>query len=70
VLTETTISMRDLMNLKPGDVIPIDLPEVVTLRAEDIPVFRGRFGVSQGNRAIKITDRVLLRQLVSTQSNN
>lgn len=68
VLTETTISMRDLMNLKPGDVIPIDLPEVVTLRAEDIPVFRGRFGVSQGNRAIKITDRVLLKQLVTTST--
>ncbi|HEY9199646.1 MAG TPA: flagellar motor switch protein FliM [Gammaproteobacteria bacterium] len=68
VLTETTISMRDLMNLKAGDVIPIDLPEVVTLRAEDIPVFRGRFGVSQGNRAIKITDRVLLKQLVVTST--
>lgn len=66
VLAETTISMRDLLNLKPGDVIPIDLPEKVTLRAEDIPVFRGRFGVSQGNRAIKLTDRVLLKQLVST----
>lgn len=68
VLTETTISMRDLLTLKPGDVIPIDLPETVTLRAEDIPVFRGRFGVSQGNRAIKITDRVLLKQLVSTSN--
>lgn len=68
VLAETTISMRDLLNLKAGDVIPIDLPEAVTLRAEDIPVFRGRFGVSQGNRAIKITDRVLLRQLVPTST--
>lgn len=70
VLAETTISMRDLMNLKPGDVIPIELPEIVTLRAEDIPVFRGKFGVSQGNRAIKITDRVLLKQLVATQPSN
>lgn len=70
VLAETTISMRDLMNLKPGDVIPFELPEIVTLRAEDIPVFRGKFGVSQGNRAIKITDRVLLKQLVATQPSN
>ena len=69
ILTETTISMRDLMNLKPGDVIPIEFPERVTLRAEDIPVFRGRFGVSQGNRAIKITDRVLLKQLAVSQTN-
>lgn len=69
MLAETTISMRDLMNLKPGDVIPIEFPELVTLRAEDIPVFRGRFGVSQGNRAIKITERVLLKQLTSSQPN-
>lgn len=69
LLTETTISMRDLIDLKPGDVIPIEFPELITLRAEDIPVFRGRFGVSQGNRAIKITERVLLKQLVSTQTN-
>ena len=70
VLAETNISMRDLMNLKAGDVIPIDFPEVVTLRAEDIPVFRGRFGVAQGNRAIKITETVQLKQLASSQSNN
>lgn len=70
VLAETNISMRDLMNLKAGDVIPIEFPELVTLRAEDIPVFRGRFGVSQGNRAIKITERVQLRQLVVSQTNH
>lgn len=70
VLAETNISMRDLMNLKAGDVIPIEFPDLVTLRAEDIPVFRGRFGVSQGNRAIKITDRVQLRQLVVSQTNH
>jgi flagellar motor switch protein FliM len=70
VLAETNISMRDLMNLKAGDVIPIDFPEVVTLRAEDIPVFRGRFGVAQGNHAIKITETVQLKQLVSSQSSN
>jgi flagellar motor switch protein FliM len=67
MLAETTISVRDLMSLKPGDVIPIEFPEVVTLRAEEIPVFRGRFGVSQGNSAIKLTERVLLRQPASHQ---
>lgn len=70
VLAETTISMRDLLNLKAGDVIPIDFPDKVTLRAEDIPVFRGQFGVSHGNSAIKITDPVQLRALVASQSNH
>ncbi len=57
-LTETDITLREVLNLKAGDVIPIDVPGSVTLRAENIPVFRGRFGVAQGNCAIKITDRV------------
>ncbi|MFN2308643.1 MAG: flagellar motor switch protein FliM [Gammaproteobacteria bacterium] len=68
-LVETTISMRDVLNLQAGDVIPIELPELATLCAEDVPVFRGRFGVSQGNRAIKITERVQLRQLVVSPLN-
>lgn len=60
-LTETEITLRDVLNLKVGDVIPIDIPGAITLRAEDIPVFRGRFGVAQGNCAIKIMDRVRQR---------
>lgn len=57
-LVEVELSLRELMQLKPGDVIPIELPETVTLRAEDIPIFRGTFGVSKGYNAIKITERV------------
>jgi flagellar motor switch protein FliM len=57
-LTETDLTLREVLNLKAGDVIPIEVPGVVTLRAENIPVFRGRFGVAQGNSAIKITDRI------------
>lgn len=57
-LVETTITMNDLINMKVGDVIPVDLPGQVTLEAEDVPVFRGTFGVSKGNRAIKISEPV------------
>ncbi|MFN2349669.1 MAG: FliM/FliN family flagellar motor switch protein, partial [Thioalkalivibrio sp.] len=33
-LTESTISLRDVINLRPGDIIPIDLPDEILLRAE------------------------------------
>ena len=59
VLTETEITLSDLNDLKAGDIIPIDLPEKVTIRVEDIPVFRGNFGISDGKNAIKVTDRVV-----------
>ena len=62
ILTRTTLKLRDMVNMKPGDVIPIDMPELVTIRAEDIPVYRGRLGVSNKQMAIKITERVKLRE--------
>ncbi len=58
LLTEVDISLRDLRNLRPGDIIPIEMPELVTVFAEDIPVFKGRFGVFDGSNAVKITGTV------------
>src|SRR3990172_2067749 len=57
-LAETQISLRDLLKLKEGDVIPVELPGVVVAKADDIPVFRGYFGTSQGSNAIKIIEPV------------
>lgn len=57
-LTETTVSLREILSMKPGDVIPIELPKKVTVLAEDIPVFRGRHGVSRGNMAVKLLEQI------------
>ncbi|MEE9423241.1 MAG: flagellar motor switch protein FliM [Gammaproteobacteria bacterium] len=56
--TQTTISLRELNNLKAGDVIPVDLPELVTLEAQDTPIFNGKFGVFNGNCAVKIVNKI------------
>jgi flagellar motor switch protein FliM len=54
VLAQTQISLRELVRLSPGDIIPIEPPQQVTLFAGDVPLYRGRFGVSQGRNALKI----------------
>jgi flagellar motor switch protein FliM len=54
VLAQAQISLRELVELTPGDVIPIDAPQHVTLLAGEVPLYRGRFGVSQGRNALKI----------------
>src|SRR3979490_3327639 len=54
VLAQTQISLRELVRLSPGDLIPIEPPQQVTLFAGDVPLYRGRFGVSQGRNALKI----------------
>jgi flagellar motor switch protein FliM len=56
-LTETELSLREVLRMKAGDIIPIDMPKLVTLRAEDIPVFRGKLGVSNDMVAIKIVQQ-------------
>jgi flagellar motor switch protein FliM len=57
-LVETTLTLREINNLRAGDVIPIDLPEMVILEAEDTPVFRGKFGIYNGSRAVKILNKI------------
>ncbi len=56
VLTEARISMRTLAQLKVGDIIPLEIPEEVEVEAADIPVFRGRLGVADGNYAIQLQE--------------
>jgi flagellar motor switch protein FliM len=58
VLVEKIVNLKDVMQFKEGDIIPIDMPESVQLIAEDVPVFRGKLGVSDGNYAIQIEEKL------------
>lgn len=55
-LASATISLRDLMRLKPGDIVPINLPKSVELCVEGVPLFRGQFGSCNGHNAVRISD--------------
>lgn len=57
-LTEVELLLGDVINLKEGDILPIMMPDMVTLRAEDIPVLRGKVGESRGSKAVKIIEAV------------
>jgi len=58
LLGRASLSLGDMLNLKPGDVIPCDFTGKVTLLAETVPVFRGSFGLSRGQQAVKIEERM------------
>ena len=68
VLGEATVTLAELLNLKAGDVIPCDFNGSITLAAESVPLFRGNFGVSRGQQAIKINER-LNRQKAAAAAN-
>jgi flagellar motor switch protein FliM len=57
-LTHTRLSLRDVVNFKPGDIFPIELPQTVTARVNGVPVFRGAVGSSRGNVALKLVDHI------------
>ncbi|WP_250657667.1 flagellar motor switch protein FliM [Alkalimarinus coralli] len=57
-LVEKQISLRDVSNLQPGDVIPVDIPEVVTMTANKIPMFKAKVGSLGPSLALKIESRV------------
>ncbi|MCZ6526951.1 MAG: flagellar motor switch protein FliM [Gammaproteobacteria bacterium] len=55
-LTKLDMTLRDLKSMKAGDVIPFDFPETVTATIEEVPVFRASYGMSRGNRALKVVE--------------
>jgi flagellar motor switch protein FliM len=52
------ITMQQLIDLKAGDILPCDFNGRATVLAEGVPIFRGTFGVSHGQQAIQIEERV------------
>jgi flagellar motor switch protein FliM len=56
IFANVELSLRDIAKLKKGDVIPIEMPEKVEVRAEELPVFRGKMGISDGNYAVKLEE--------------
>ncbi|MGD8911965.1 MAG: flagellar motor switch protein FliM [Candidatus Thiodiazotropha sp.] len=55
-LTEVQMSVKQLAELKEGDIIPFDMPEEVEVEAAEVPIFKAKLGVSDGNYALKINN--------------
>jgi flagellar motor switch protein FliM len=58
VFLEAEISMRELLQMKPGDVLPIEMPKTATLLAGSRPLLRGKFGRSRGYNAVSVLEAV------------
>jgi len=52
------ISLRDIVAFKPGDVIPISMPDTLSLTANGVPVFKTRLGTSNGHLALKVIEQI------------
>ncbi len=48
------VTLRDIVNMKPGDVIPLTIPETIQAEVDGIPFMECRYGVQRGQYALKI----------------
>lgn len=68
-LTETDITVGDLIELKAGDIVPVDMREAVCATVDGVPVFRGKFGVSRGSFALQVVDAPHTAQFEASTQN-
>lgn len=57
-MVETELTLRQVLELEEGDIIPIDVPDRVMVRVEDVPAFRASVGSHRGQTAIQIVDKI------------
>jgi len=57
-LGEAPITLRQILDLKAGDVISLDVPEAVVAEVDGVPLFECHYGQKDGQLALKV-DRIL-----------
>lgn len=55
-------TVGELLALKPGDFIELDIAETLVVKSEGVPVFQCRYGVSDGHYAVKVHDFISTQQ--------
>jgi len=55
-LAEVKLSMDDVMRMEKGDIIPIDMPDQVAIKVEDIAFVKGKLGESNNKKAVEIEE--------------
>ncbi|MFK7974640.1 MAG: flagellar motor switch protein FliM [Halioglobus sp.] len=50
------VSIAEILELKPGAIVPLKMPADVTLSIENVPFYTGEHGVLNGNKSIKVKD--------------
>lgn len=55
---EVELSLQRIMDFKVGDIIPIEMPDHITVLIEKLPSFRAKLGRSRDNLALKIESKI------------
>jgi flagellar motor switch protein FliM len=58
-LSEVPVTCNQILNMKVGDVIMLDVKPTVVAAVDGVPVFRCRHGISKGQYALRIEEFIL-----------
>lgn len=64
---EVKLSLQKIMNMKAGDIIPIEMPDHITVLVENLPSFRAKLGRSRDNLALKIESKIKRPEQVKSE---
>jgi flagellar motor switch protein FliM len=67
VFLEMEISMRELLRMQPGEILPIEMPKTATLYSGARPLLRGKFGRSRGYNAVSVLEAVKSSAAITTE---
>ncbi|MBY8947028.1 MULTISPECIES: flagellar motor switch protein FliM [unclassified Pseudomonas] len=52
------LRLRDILHMQPGDIIPVELPEQMIMRANGVPSFKVKLGSHKGNLALQVVEPI------------
>ncbi|MHC8412375.1 flagellar motor switch protein FliM [Pseudomonas sp. Hz4] len=52
------LRLRDILHMQPGDIIPIEMPEEMIMRANGVPAFKVKMGSHKGNLALQVIEPI------------
>lgn len=53
-LGKATLSLGDVANLRVGDIIPLEVPELIEATVDGVPVIELQYGIRSGRYAVKV----------------
>ena len=57
-VAEKEVPLRDIIDLKEGDVIPMEMPGDLVITANGIPMMLAKLGQSKGNLALQVVEKI------------
>jgi flagellar motor switch protein FliM len=57
-LGHAKVTLGQILNVQEGDVVPLDIPETVTAQVDGIPIMKCRYGIINGQYALKVSSMI------------